>query len=276
MSPRYHGVITRHEGIYKGIIRKTIGIGDLKVVAIRKTGSGSEEEIWGLPESEIPRTWESWLITALPNRPDWTAAIRLEPDARGEFVAAELRVFPTETHEGDVDEDPRIRGEWSGALDAIPVGGIQVRDLRPLRIGEHVRKGGKAAKEAVSDNAEKLEAHAGRLGRVIDSKLQAWLEAIPSPPGASSGRGRRIPDLDHIYVAAIYVRHDDAGSNRPAADTASELGGDWTSGKVREWLRRARQRQLLTPAKQGLSGGRLTPEAEEILRDSQIATLPGD
>jgi hypothetical protein len=156
------------------------------------------------------------------------------------------------------------------------VGGIRVRDLRPLRIGEHVRRGAKAAKNAVSDNTDKLEARASLLGRAVDPKLQAWLSALPSPPEPSSGRGKRIPDLDYIHVADIYVRQCNAGSDRPASDTAREHGGGWTGEKVREWNRRARQRGLLTAARHGVSGGRLTPYAEGILRDSQTATHTGD
>jgi hypothetical protein len=265
-----------HEGKYKGSIRKKIEFRDLKAIADRHTDPDSVETVWRISESRIPRTWESWLITTLPDNADWTAAIRLEPDSNGEMVAAELRVFPSESFDGDADEDPRIRGEWSRNLDAIPEGGLGVRDLRSLRLASHVRVGGRAATDKVAENAELLQAHAERLGNAMDPKIQTWLEALPPPPVASSGRGRRIPDLDYANIAARYLHHHEAGSERPAVETANELGNGWTADKVREWLRRARQRRLLTNPGHGKPGGRLTPEAEQILRESQTKSPTGD
>lgn len=254
-------------GVYKGSLRKRVEVEDLKLLHIT-TPSGDKIRFWGLPESEITRVWESWLVTTLPGSPEWTAAIRLEPDERGEFVAAELRIFPTEAFDGDPAADPRIRGEWSGTLDAIPDGGIRVRDLRRLPLTGHVREGRKEAVAEVVANIGGLQAHAARLGHTVEPKLQSWLDALPPPSAASSVRGKRIPDLDYIRVAAIYIRHCEAESGRPAVDTANELGGNWTSAKVREWLRRARRRGLMTPGQHGKSGGRLTEEAEAILRAS--------
>jgi hypothetical protein len=261
-------------GFYKGSIRKRIESEDLVLVPLRDA-AGEKMGFWGLPESEIQRVWESWLITTLPDNPRWTAAIRLEPDDQGAFVAAELRVFPTERYEGDPDQDPRIRGEWSRALDAIPTGGIRARDLRRLRLADHVKEGRKAAKAAVSAHAEKLRAHAAQLGPAVDPKLKQWLDAMRPLPEPSAGRGRRVSDLDYIHVVAIYLHHcDQESSRRPAADTARDLGGDWNSEKVREWLRRARQRDLLTKVRHGTSGGRLTPKALQVLDDAQSPTGP--
>jgi hypothetical protein len=263
---RYGGLV-EVRGVYKGFLRKRLEIDVLQLLHITAP-SGGEVRFWGLPESEMTRVWESWLLTTLPDRPEWTVAIRLEPDRRGEFVAAELRIFPTEDFDGDPDEDPRIRGEWSRALSAIPDGGIRVRDLRHLSLASHVRIGRKEAVAAVAAHIDELQSHAAHLGHTVEPKLQSWFDALPPPPAGPSGRGKRIPDLDYIRVAAIYIRHCEAESNRPAVDTANDLGGNWTSAKVREWLRRARQRGLMTPGLHGRSGGRLTEQAETILRTS--------
>ena len=93
------------------------------------------------------------------------------------------------------------------------------------------------------------------LVRPSMSRLSAFLR------DARGGASRT--DEDYAGLALEYVLRVEEGERAPAVTLARQYGstpGTWTNRVVE-----ARKRDLLTPAKRGESGGRLTPKAERLL-----------
>jgi hypothetical protein len=85
-------------------------------------------------------------------------------------------------------------------------------------------------------------------------------ERAPARPGR---RGR--PDAFYALLALRYTVLLWGGSRRPIADLARSLGNGWGPTYVRDIIRTARQRGMLSPGHPGRPGGAITPEARDLL-----------
>jgi hypothetical protein len=221
-------------------------------------------------KDDVEDRHESWVTFTPDNSPDWIVGVRLEPDSTGTLVAAELRVFPREDYsDADVNTDyPWLRGEWSRAIASIPEGGIRARMLRSIRLGDHLRE----SRQTAIDNLRRVPNLLERLvgfGYTAED-IERWRESLTTPEVLAQGHGEDYPELLYARISALYVNAIGSGSKRPHVDVADQLGDGWTSTKVREWVRRARSREmgLLTETAKGVAGGDLTNKARRILDDA--------
>ena len=87
------------------------------------------------------------------------------------------------------------------------------------------------------------------------------------PP--DEGRPRRArkagrPDRFYAQLAATYTRVVSRGGRHPIKDIAKRRRVEPST--VREWIREARVRGLLTKGTRGRAGGQLTPYAQRVLQ----------
>lgn len=190
------------------------------------------------------RVSDAWVEVPLGR--SWIVAYRIVND-HGTPVVGELRIFPAE-------EDRPALGQWSGELlganAKVPRRGITTRQLRAVRVLAYLRY--------MADQVARLRAKAPDL-----AKDWGWGEggATParrskSPVGSRRGRKGR-PDEFYADIAAAYVLTLARDSKRPIQDIATRRRLD--PGQVRDMIREARKRKLLTAAKAGVRGGVLTP-----------------
>jgi hypothetical protein len=154
----------------------------------------------------------------------WIAAYAITVD-EGQPVVAELRVTPTAR---------------------VPAGGLTARMLRELKPGAAV-----------------AEAYA-EMGLDADRPPRRFAKARKQPtrPGR---RGR--DDSFYANIAWEYVRALTARSRHPVADTAEVLRKNdlhYSDAYVRDAIAEARRRGLLTPARRGRAGGRLTEKGRKL------------
>jgi DNA-binding MarR family transcriptional regulator len=88
-------------------------------------------------------------------------------------------------------------------------------------------------------------------------------EALATRPGR---RGQ--PDSFYARVAAAYVALVEAGSTSPVKALAERE--TYTTSNVNNWLREARNRGLLTEARVGKAGGRLTDKGRAVLAEEEV------
>ncbi len=204
---------------------------------------------------DVPEPPETWLEVDLRN--GWIAAYRLLRQ-RDAIVFGELRVFPRETGR-------RYAGRWSaeelGDDATAPPGGLSTETLRAVKLGEHRHQ---AERE--------LARFAGRIRR-------RWPDYDPFGPDGVLGRhgitreavtpsGRRTRD-ERFYagIAALYAEQVAAGSRRPVKAVAEAIGAD--PGYTRNLVEDCRKLGLLTAAKHGRAGGKLTAKARRLLRGAR-------
>jgi hypothetical protein len=132
-----------------------------------------------------------------------------------------------------------------------PEGGLVTDDLRLLRVNELARK--LLAKITSGDESDWGPSPIGNP----PMPPPGWATTLAMRPGR---RGR--DDLDYARVAAQYVAL--LHSQTPLKQLAEELR--FNAKQVRNLLRKARDRGLLTEAPTGKAGGTLTPYALELLR----------
>lgn len=216
---------------------------------------------------------DTWIEVPLGR--SWVAAYRIVDD-RGAPVVGELRIFPEE------EGRPGL-GRWSGDLVGthakVPRRGITLRQLRGVRVRTYQRY--------MAEQIERLRA----MGPVL-AKHYGWdlvgvpaKRATPITPGARRGRKGR-PDQFYALVAADYSDAITRGSHRPVMDVAKRRS--LPGGQVRDMIRQARKRGLLTREGPGLSGGTLTERALKFLprhqkaarlrpsRSARPSAFPGD
>lgn len=186
---------------------------------------------------------------------NWLAYYRLIPQAGGPVVA-EVRLFPYEAG--------ALGGEWSGSRGqdpVVPPGGLPARVLRAVNAGTPV------SALTRRQRADLLRAEPpgtltfglwGRLGFTKEDLLQ------------ERPRGRApIPDAFLVRFAAVYAEIVAAGGDRahkPVVYAAADLG--YSAVYVRDLVRLARKRGLLTPTPKGRAGGTLTPYAIRLLEET--------
>jgi hypothetical protein len=77
----------------------------------------------------------------------------------------------------------------------------------------------------------------------------------------SAGRG--YDDVDYAWWALRYVRLVNAGSRRPVADLAADVG--MKASRVRDLIHTCREKGMLPKSRPGLPGGTLTAKARRLL-----------
>ena len=107
--------------------------------------------------------------------------------------------------------------------------------------------------------ARQLLPHAESLGMYVEADPSAF-KGRKRP-----GRAGR-PDAEYLFVAVRYVDLVRT-SESPTAALAEELSVSRSA--ARDLVHEARQRDLLTPTRQGVKGGQLTPKALKLLADIQ-------
>jgi hypothetical protein len=195
----------------------------------------------------------TWLET--PINDDWMSATRLAVQD-GQVVVAELRIFPSEPA-----FTRRAPGVWSAELldDAAPVprGGLSAETVRKVRLTDYRRY----TKKILDDLRNKYSSANAR--EVIDRLLGPVAAAQPlARPRRARGGGR--PDTFYAKLADEYARATERGSRQPVADLAKRH--NTKKPRMRDMIREARERGLLTFFAQGRPGGTLTQRGRELLK----------
>jgi hypothetical protein len=193
-----------------------------------------------------------WLET--PLGPGWMSAARLLVQ-RGQVVVGELRIFPNEA----IGAPKRPAGQWSAELlgdaAAVPAGGLSVKVVRRMRLGDY-RRLTRQILDRLRDTYRTAQAReAAGLGPVGASSLRAR-------PRRERPGGR--PDRFYARLAAAYQRETERGNRRPVATLAKRHGVQ--PPRMRDMIREARERGLLDYSRQGRAGGVLTPRAQAVLK----------
>jgi hypothetical protein len=165
---------------------------------------------------------------------DWVAHVRLAPQ-NGRPIVTGIAVWPV-----------------GGQPSTVPLGGMQSRTIRKLRLGDAFS----IFREVADAWDPEVFGPTGPLGQF------GFVSAEP-PPRRSPGRSG-YDDLFYARIAARYVRKVRTGTRSPVVELARELS--WTPEYLREVLGRARQRKLLTPSPPGRPGGALTKRTRHLLR----------
>jgi hypothetical protein len=172
-------------------------------------------------------------------------------DAEGRLVAWLVRALP---------------GEVVGArqLRDVPVGGME-RAVRAAATADPSRASRpyRTPRLGVVDR----ESHGTEDPDHERMRWRAWAaDFVLRPRTGAGGRG----DRPYAAVAACYVDAFERGEISPVKAVAGELGFDETA--VRNYLTKARERDLLTAAGPGRPGGRLTDKARALLRGGEYPT----
>lgn len=196
---------------------------------------------------------QTWLRVVLPGG-EWVAAYRLTPQD-GRYVVGEVRLFPNEPKGAHP-------GQWSaerlGNDAPVPPGGLPARLIRAVKVTDHLAY---VAKITQKDQG-------ARYGAAAQLAKQGF-----SDPSASGKRG--YSDLFYARVAAQYVVLLDSGASKPIRMLRKELadqGRHLSEASVRDLVRRARDRGLLTKTHRGRAGGQLTQKAIALLRQTDKET----
>jgi hypothetical protein len=238
-------------------LQKVVRSGTVVEVAIRsvhvKRGDTATDELW----------FEAQLG-------EWQAAWRLLPQG-GRVVFGELRLFPSEPR--------RKAGRWSadrlGDRAQVPGGGITVKELRRLvrEVGEHRRQALSEVSRWVGKEQRRerplpspfgpeglFERH-GLTEALVDQTqgIGGGIVATHLPP-----RRMRRDERFYAEMAAAYAEAVGAGNNRPIDTIADALGR--SRNTVKDVIREARARRLLTETTHGRAGGRLTVKAKKLLK----------
>lgn len=201
---------------------------------------------------------------------EWVAAWRLLPQG-GRVVFGELRLFPNEPR--------RKAGRWSadrlGDRTQVPPSGITVRELRRLviDIGEHRRRAISDVSRWVGKKKRREQPLLHPFGPEGLFERHGVTEAFVDPTvGDASGalathlppKRMRRDDRFYAEMAAAYAEAVAAGNNRPIDTIAEALGR--SRNTVKDVIREARARGLLTETTHGRAGGRLTAKAKKLLK----------
>jgi hypothetical protein len=136
-----------------------------------------------------------------------------------------------------------------------PRGGLSTRTIRRLRLED--------AFDASRDALREVE------GETL--RWQGFSADNLSLPFHRSRRQSR-PNLFYVGIAAAYCDAIKRGCKAPRREVAEQLnregGGGYSEAFVRDALRVARERGLLTGTTHGVARGQLTPKAKAVLRES--------
>jgi hypothetical protein len=201
---------------------------------------------------------------------EWVAAWRLLPQG-GRVVFGEVRLFPNEPR--------RKAGRWSadrlGDRAQVPGGGITVRELRRLvlEIGRHRGQARAEVTRWVRKEQRRRQPLFYPFGPEGLFERHGASEAFVDPASGQTGGAfathlppKRMRRDERFYaeMAAAYAEAVSAGNNRPVDTIAAALGR--SRNTVKDVIREARARGLLTETTHGRAGGRLTAKAKRLLR----------
>lgn len=210
---------------------------------------------------------KSWVEFELDDGP-WTVTCGFV--AHGdELVLADLRVFPTRDTPAERGLNPNERnsddgrdwGDWSWDPDLVPTGGLTMRTVRALRVGDAVR----AALTNVPEPGSYLENAGFIAARRLTSKR-----------AHGEDRRRRPPEL-LARVALVYEKAVAAGkhpgdsiyqelSGARQSDDGAEVSWSFERSTVPSLVRAARAAGYLTPAIKGRAYGKATDAARDLLK----------
>jgi hypothetical protein len=201
---------------------------------------------------------------------EWVAAWRLLPQG-GRVVFGEMRLFPNEPR--------RKAGRWSadrlGDRAQVPGGGITVRELRRLvlEIGQHRRQAQADVTRWIGEKERRERPLLFPFGPEGLFERHGVTEAFVDPASGLVGGAlathlppKRMRRDERFYaeMAAAYAEAVSAGNNRPVDAIAKALGR--SRNTVKDVIREARARGLLTETTHGRAGGRLTSKAKKLLK----------
>ncbi|MCU1591975.1 MAG: hypothetical protein JWP11_3231 [Frankiales bacterium] len=202
----------------------------------------------------------------------WRVAVRMQWQ-RGRLVTTEARVFPdpfadavarTATGAGflagrEQSDDVGGWGAWlaqTEIVDAAPDGGITTAVLRQIPLAVLAQQ----VREAAPRHAEALAS----LGYVDSDWSDAVDQVAKNPRPGRTGRS----DKFYAQMASEYTARVAVGNRRPVEDMATQMR--YSRSTVEGWIKAARKRELLTPARPGQPGGDLTDKARALLAGSDI------
>lgn len=208
------------------------------------------------PWTEV-ETDDAWVEMRHPDDARWTIAARFGWQA-GALGITEVRIVPTEEAGRE-----RQAGQWAadvlGTKAPFPAGGVTATLLRRLRPGELRRAGWQTFHRIAQEDADFFPR--GLFAKVKGEVPDDLLGRL-SAKTRRAGRRQRLDDLTLARVAAAHVQAC-AQSHRPAVEVGQRFG--WKPDRVRDLIRHARRRGLLTPATTTKVGGELTPQALALL-----------
>ena len=209
------------------------------------------------PRAERARSWVEFELEE-----PWTVTLGFVNHGE-ELVLADVRIFPTRPTPGERGLNPRERnskkgrgwGDWSWDPNLVPAGGLTVRKLRTLRLGDAMRVA--LATLPSPDNHPDF----------ADAGFVTAKRSVRKRP-ANDDRRRRPPQL-LASVAVIYEHACDAGEH-PNQKIHDDLTGSdpwwFDRSTVPSLVRAARAAGYLTPATKGRASGRATAAAHAVLR----------
>ena len=204
------------------------------------------------------RVTQPWIEVPLDDH--WISAARLTVQG-GQVVVAEVRLFPNEP-------DRQRPGIWSGELlgpaAPVPPGGLSVGTVRKVRISDYRRW----TRRILEQLHTQYGATGAALG-VAELGLPPEAQSMARPRAARPGT---LPDTFYARLAAEYVRLTERGSRRPIAELAARHRVK--AAQMRDRIREARERGLLSFGTQGRPGGVLTARAEQMLGKRTKSTRP--
>jgi hypothetical protein len=175
---------------------------------------------------------------------DWIAEVELTAQEDGIPVIARVEIGPRQF-------DPEQAAP-------LPRGGLSKRTLESLPV------------EAVL--AEARAALRTELGRADDAgdEVMRWQGFEPDALDQPRSRGYSQPNRFYAQIAAAYCEAIECRCRAPRREVAEQLnrtyGGGYSEAFVRDALRCARARGLLTPAVHGVARGRLTDRGKAALQ----------
>jgi hypothetical protein len=220
-----------------------------------------------IPSIVAIRTPEVWTRIPHPANHAWSVAFRVVVQGI-QPVVAEIRIFPTEADTTEIDT-------WSanllGAKAKAPAGGITARLIKATRTGEAVRGLGDVAKEiqwwrkTVLEGSLNSTIHGNSPDpqRSIIEVLDVLSDVFPQERPRREKRHRGKPDLFYARLASEYTTLLNAGQRHPIAVIVERQKLE--RSKVRDMIRQARKRGLLSFDRPGYPGGQLTNYALKLL-----------
>jgi hypothetical protein len=208
-----------------------------------------------MPPDFRQRADTSGPTSALPRAARWDLT---RPDPQAGYSASRGAAYRFMDHEGDVFiAEARLlpsnatwpEGQWSDDPASAPLGGLTARERNLLRLGQ----------------ARKLwqERRRQPVTRRIPPAEVAQLAAEAAEHPRRAGRS----DLFYARIARLYINELDARTAKPINAVADILGRPPTY--VRDALRTARQRDLLTTARRsGRGTADLTSPARTLLGEA--------
>jgi transposase-like protein len=169
-------------------------------------------------------------------------------DKKSQPVIGEVRIFPN-----DGLTNPSVDATWSAELLGFDAKGTPLGGLTSRFVKTKINLGAVQALVGQILASRHIPVVREFTDRMVDSEREAIVR---------KRRGGR-PDAFYASIANEYIQLPNTGSRRPVADIAQPHG--WKPSQVRDMIRQARERGLLSFFEWGRVGGQLTPLAQALL-----------